>query len=263
MDGTTLRRIEQRNPLTGELTGVLQTTLTDEELRERDRQMAERRDAMLATNLSVVTAARAAANAEREALAGIGVDARARDHLRAAHTRLAVRRDELARRREVAAAAAGHVARCEAAAAVAQQVVAGIAERASAAIVEQLEKGESPNGPTPTRAAAEKAEAARADLAHAGAAKAEVDALAAQAERAVTAAESHLKEAARGVIKLRVSELQAQIGGLVARTEALRTALNTLLPTLSERRWPVPWPAEAEALLHDPEAALDLDNPTA
>jgi hypothetical protein len=29
------------------------------------------------------------------------------------------------------------------------------------------------------------------------------------------------------------------------------------MPALYERRWEVPWPAAAKALLHDPEAALD------
>lgn len=38
-----------------------------------------------------------------------------------------------------------------------------------------------------------------------------------------------------------------------------RDRLNALIPCLSERRWEVPWPAEAAALLQDPEAALDLE----
>lgn len=184
---------------------------------------------------------------EREARNSIGLDVDARPRLRAAHQALAEARDELARRREVVEAAEAHVARCEAAAAAARQVLDGIASRATTAIVAQLEKGEAPNGPTPTRAAAEKAEAARAELAHGQAAKAEVEAAADRADRAVVAAESHLKEAAHGVIRLRVSELQAEIGELNAQLEAAKARINRLLPTLADRRWPVPWPAEGGA----------------
>jgi hypothetical protein len=60
-------------------------------------------------------------------------------------------------------------------------------------------------------------------------------------------------EAARRVIRLRVSELRAEIDGLVAKAEELRGHLNGLMPTLYDR----PWPVAAEALLHDPEAGID------
>jgi hypothetical protein len=42
-----------------------------------------------------------------------------------------------------------------------------------------------------------------------------------------------------------------------------RGRLNALMPCVAERRWPVPWPAEAAALLDDPEAALTLDEAAA
>jgi hypothetical protein len=252
-----MRRIEQRHPTTGHVIGVFQTTLTDAELAERDRQTAGRREALLARGLSVTSEERRREQAEREALAGVGVTPDARDDLRAAHKALAAARDELARRREVAAAAEAHVGRCEAAAVAARQVVDRIACRAAAAIVEQLEKGEAPAGPTPTRAAAEKAEAARAELEHAIAAKNEVAVAVARAERAIVEAEARIKEAAAGVIRLRVSELRSEIDGLNERLKERCGQLNSLMPTLHERRWEVPWPAAAVALLADPEAALD------
>ena len=59
-----------------------------------------------------------------------------------------------------------------------------------------------------------------------------------------------------GATGLRVSELQAEIGALTDQAKALRDELHGLMPTLTERRWPVVWPAEAAALLHDPEADL-------
>jgi hypothetical protein len=67
-----------------------------------------------------------------------------------------------------------------------------------------------------------------------------------------------VKKAARGVIRLRVSERRAEINRLTERLEELRGELNRLLPTLSERPWPVAWPAAAAALLSDPEAVLDI-----
>jgi hypothetical protein len=263
MNGTP-RRIEQRHPITGALIGTFTTTLTDAELAERDREAAERRDALLASNLSVMAEERRIEQVQREALAGISADVHARDHLRAAHQALTGARAELARRREVAEAAVRHVGRCQAADDAAQQVVASIAERAAAAIVEQLQQGEAPKTPTPTaHASREKAEAARADLEHAIVARDEVAGLVGPAEAAVSEAASQVKEAARGVIRLRVSELQAEIAALTAQLEERRVARDRLLPTLYERRWEVPWPTEAKALLHDPEAALDGPPPPA
>jgi hypothetical protein len=158
----------------------------------------------------------------------------------------------------VAAAAEAHVERCQIAYDAAQQVVDGIAERASAAIVEQLERGEAPSTPTATaKANWERTEAARADLEQAMAARDEVAARLGPAELAVIDAEVGVKEAARGVIRRRIADLRMDIDGLTAQAEAHRKVMNALLVCLVERRWPVPWPAAAEALLHDPEAALD------
>jgi hypothetical protein len=72
-------------------------------------------------------------------------------------------------------------------------------------------------------------------------------------------AAAQVKEAARGVIRLRISALKAEIDALNARAEDLHGQLNGLMPTLYERRWEVPWPPAAAALLHDPEAYLDLE----
>lgn len=91
--------------------GVFETTLSDAELAEQDRQAELRRATILAQNLSVTSEERRREQVEREELAGIVVDAQARDHLRAAHQARAAARDELACRREIAAAAAAHVAR--------------------------------------------------------------------------------------------------------------------------------------------------------
>jgi hypothetical protein len=249
------RRIETRNS-SGEVISTFETHLTDAELAELDRQTAERRAAVMA-NLSPLNEERAAAAAEEAALAGVGIDAEAREHLRSAHQALAAAKKALARRQEVVVAAVRHVGQCQAAYDAARQVEDGIAERASAAIVQQLERGEAPKTATPTRATSERAEVAKADLEHAITARAEVAALAGQAEQVVTEAEASVKEAARGVIRQRVSELHGEIGALVAKTEAMRAEMNGLLPTLADRRWEVRWPAAAAALLTDPEAALD------
>jgi len=234
----------------GDVTGVFETTLTDAELAERDRQTAARREALAAQGLAVTLEARNREQVELEALAGVGVDIDAREHLRAAHRVLAAARDDLARRREVAAAADVHVARCQAAYDAAREEVGRSGRRAAAAIVAQLERGELPQeqGPSPD------ALAARTELEHAEAARTEVAVLVGTAEAAEAEAEAQVKEAARGVIRLRVAELRAEIDTLNARLEERRSAINSLTPTLTERRWP--WPAEAEALLHDPEAAL-------
>lgn len=254
-----LRRIEQRHPTTGELIGVLQTSLSDEELAERTRQQAAHREAMLAANLSAVTAERDAARAQEEALSGVGVDPEARAALRAAHQRLASARAELARRQEVVAAAAAHVGRCQTAYDSAKALVDRVAARAASAIIEQLEQGQQPQGPTPTRAAAERAEAALADLEAAIAARAEVERAAAAAERAEAESATRVREAARGVVRGWIFDLRTEIDELAEQLAARRERLNRLMPTLTERRWEVPWPAEAEVLLTDPGAALELE----
>lgn len=251
----TLRRVEQRNSK-GEVIGVLQTSLSDEELAERDRQQAARREALLSHNMSVTVAARAAETAEREALAGENIDRDARERLRDAHTILAEARDDLHHRRVVAAAATRHFEHCQAAYETAKQQVAESARRARAALVRQLEEGAEARASAPDQESEAAAAAAWAALAPAVAAHNELTAQVGTAEHVVEGAKARVKEAARGVIKLHVSELRSEIDGLNAQLAERRDRLNRLMPTLAERRWPVPWPAEAEALLTDPEGAL-------
>jgi hypothetical protein len=61
------------------------------------------------------------------------------------------------------------------------------------------------------------------------------------------------------VTRLRIRDLQAQTDVLAEQLASRRERLTALLPCLVERRWAVKWPAEAAALLQDPEADLDLD----
>jgi len=56
----------------------------------------------------------------------------------------------------------------------------------------------------------------------------------------------------------RIGDLRAGMDQLTEHLKARRSEITTLMPCVAERRWPVPWPAAAAALLDDPEAALDL-----
>lgn len=78
------------------------------------------------------------------------------------------------------------------------------------------------------------------------------------AEAAVAEAEADVKAAARCVVKLRISELRAEMDQLEQQLADRRKRLNALRPCIDERPWSVPWPANAAALLDDPEAALDI-----
>jgi hypothetical protein len=93
-------------------------------------------------------------------------------------------------------------------------------------------------------------------LEHALAAQDDVMALVGPAALTVERAEDRVKEAARGVIRLRIGDLRSEIDTLTARAGALRLQLNSLMPTLIDRPWLTPWPTEAAALLDDPEAVL-------
>jgi hypothetical protein len=89
------------------------------------------------------------------------------------------------------------------------------------------------------------------------AARAEVVALVGSATEAEALAEASVKETSRSVIRLRVSELKAEMDALNDWLEDPRGHFHGLMPTHTDRRWAVPWPAAA-ALLHNPEAALDV-----
>jgi hypothetical protein len=67
--------------------------------------------------------------------------------------------------------------------------------------------------------------------------------------------EAAVTEAASGVVRLRVSEMRTKIDRLAEQMAELRGQLNSLMPCVAERPWPVAWPTAA--LLHDPEAAVD------